>query len=69
MTHFLETEEGLASINQQVENTLMGDNPCNLKPFLFRPALYYYCCCQSKNMSFVDLFKDLEKYIKDPHRR
>eukprot|EP00347_Sterkiella_histriomuscorum_P022540 403338105 len=67
----LETEEGLACINQQLENTCynQSDLKLNLKPFLFRPALYYYCCYQAQTFSFVELFKDLEKFIQDPHRR
>ncbi|CDW88508.1 UNKNOWN [Stylonychia lemnae] len=46
----LDTEEGLACINQQLENTIYGKNKLTnrlkLKPYLFRPALYYYCCHQ-----------------------
>ena len=40
-----------------------------LKPYLFRPALYYYCCHQGARMSFVELFNDLARYVKDPRKR
>jgi len=40
-----------------------------LKPYLFRQALYYYTCSKARHMSFVELFKDLSKYVSDPKRR
>ena len=39
------------------------------KPFLYRSALNYYTAYMAKQMSFVDLFKDLEKYVDDPANR
>jgi hypothetical protein len=44
MRPFVETEEGFACINQQLDNTSLGRNHKRLKPYLFRPALYYYVC-------------------------
>ena len=35
----------------------------NCKPFLYRSALNYYAAIKAKEMSFVDLFKDLERYV------
>ena len=40
-----------------------------LKPYLFRPALYYYCCHQGAKLSFVGLFEDLARFVEDPHKR
>jgi len=59
------TEEGLACTNQMVQT--VKDGKCT--PLLFRPALYYYSAMKAKDMSFVELFKDLEKYVDDPHSR
>jgi hypothetical protein len=56
MQTFLDTEEGLACINQQLENTKKGKNGSKnlkIKPYLFRPALYYYLCFMAKEHSFV----------------
>ncbi len=36
---------------------------------MFKPALYYYTCCKSQEMSFVELYNDLGKYVDDPKRR
>jgi hypothetical protein len=38
----------------------------NCKPFLYRSALNYYAAFMAAKLSFVDLFKDLEKYIDCP---
>lgn len=56
------TEEGLACTNQLVQT--VKDGRC--KPFLYRSALNYYAACMAAKLSFVDLFKDLEKYIDSP---
>ena len=72
MLNFLETEEGLACINQQLENTREGKNgkkDCRYKPYLFRQALYYWLCHMAKEHSFVEIFNALEKYIQNPDRR
>ena len=53
------TVELLACSNQLVKIVKDGKT----KPFLYRSALNYYAAYMAKNMSFVDLFKDLEKYI------
>ena len=39
------------------------------KPFLFRSALNYYSAYKSSQLSFAELYKDLEKYIDSPKRR
>ena len=59
------TEEGLASINQLYEHALKGDP----KPYLYKGALNYYACCKAAEMSFVELFEELKKYVDDPFRR
>lgn len=59
------TEEGLACTNQMVQT--VKDGRC--KPFLYRSALNYYAAYMAKEMSFVDLFKDLEKYVDSPQAR
>ena len=59
------TEEGLACTNQLVETVKL--NKC--KPFLFRSALNYYAACMAAKLSFVDLFKELEKYIDGARSR
>ncbi len=38
-------------------------------PFLFKPALNYYACYKASEMSFVELFNDLEKYVDNPKKR
>jgi len=37
--------------------------------FLFKPALNYYMCCKAFEMSFAELFNDLEKYVDNPKLR
>lgn len=59
------TEEGLACSNQLVSTVKAG----RCKPFLFRTAMNYYCACMAKKLSFVDMFKDLEKYADNPATR
>lgn len=66
MLNFLETEEGLACINQQLENTAEGKNGKinrRYKPYLFRQALYYWLGHMAREHSFVQIFNALEKYI------
>lgn len=41
----------------------------NVKPYLYRYAIYYYCVNKAAKMSFVDLFNDLAKYIDTPYSR
>jgi len=73
---YISTEEGLASLNQlfhivffsipyHKSKTLNNE----MKPFLYKPALYYFACCQSEHMSFVELFESLAKYVDNPKRR
>ncbi len=38
-------------------------------PFLFKPALNYYACYKASELSFVELFNDLEKYVDNPKKR
>lgn len=56
------TEEGLASLNQMAQTVKYGV----AKPYLYRSALNYYVANKAKEMSFVELFKDLEKYVDTP---
>ena len=56
----LETEEGLAVIHFFL----------NLeKKHLWQQALYYYAICRGEQLSFSNLFHDLEKYIDNKERR
>jgi len=59
------TEEGLACINQLVETALDPKR----RPFLFRSALNYYSAYKAAQMSFVELYEDLSKFIDNPRRR
>ncbi|RXM99290.1 hypothetical protein EOD39_11820 [Acipenser ruthenus] len=54
------TEEGLASIHSVLFRK---------DPFLWRAALLYYTVYQASRMSFTDLFRCLEKFVKDPSTR
>ncbi len=65
LKNYLNTEEGLASLNQLCHVALSDAAP----PFLFQCALYYYTCNSAINKSFVELFDDLAKYIDNPRRR
>jgi len=60
------TEEGLGCINMLLEQAKAAkERP----PFLFKPALNYYACSKASEMSFVDLFNDLERYVDNPRKR
>lgn len=37
--------------------------------YLWKPALNYYMCCKASEMSFSELFNDLEKYVDNPRIR
>ena len=39
------------------------------RTYLFKPALNYYMCCKASEMSFYELYKDLEKYVDSPKLR
>ncbi|KAG8442764.1 hypothetical protein GDO86_011539 [Hymenochirus boettgeri] len=54
------TEEGLASIHSVLFRK---------DPFLWRAALLYYTVYQASCMSFVELFKDVGQFVKDPNTR
>ncbi|EAS05765.2 hypothetical protein TTHERM_01042050 (macronuclear) [Tetrahymena thermophila SB210] len=58
-------EEGLALVNQKYDLALNQSQ----KPFVFNAALHYYASVKSSQMSFSELFNDLEKYVKDPDKR
>jgi hypothetical protein len=62
---YVETEEGLATLHTNVETAF---NPSS-KPYLWNAALHYYASYKASQLSFVDLFQDLEKYIDSPVRR
>jgi hypothetical protein len=61
----IQTEEGFAVMNQYSEYAL---NP-KKKPFLYKAALNYYMAYNAGIMSFAELYKDLEQFVDDPHRR
>lgn len=48
----METEEGLASLNQLIDLAL---DPSR-SPVLFKAALYYYSAVRASELSFVDLY-------------
>ena len=37
--------------------------------YLYKPALNYYMCCKASELSFTELFNDLEKYVDCPQLR
>ena len=58
-------EEGSGCINMMLEQ---AKNP-NKYTYLFKPALNYYMCCKASELSFSELFKDLEGYVDNPKQR
>lgn len=58
---YISTEEGLATINMLYDQALLAPR----KPFLFQAALNYVSSFWASEMGFVELFKTLQKYIKD----
>jgi hypothetical protein len=58
-------EEGLGCIHMLLEQAKTKGR--NL--FLFKPALNYYACYKASELSFVELFNDLEKYVDNPKKR
>ena len=58
------TEEGLASINQ-LYNAAVSGKGC----YLYKGALNYYACCKAAEMSFVELYDDMRKFVDDPMKR
>jgi hypothetical protein len=62
---YTETEEGLASLNTQIEAAMDS----NRKPYLWSAALHYYSSALAKSMSFVEIFNSLRKYVDDPIKR
>ena len=58
-------EEGSGCINMMLEQAA---DPKKYT-FLFKPALNYYMCCKAYEMSFVEMFKDLERYVDNPKTR
>jgi len=58
-------EEGSGCINMMLEQ---AKDPKKYT-YLFKPALNYYMCCKASEMSFVEMFHDLEKYVDNPKTR
>lgn len=58
-------EEGSGCINMFLDQS---KDP-KKHAFLFKPALNYYMCCKASEMSFSDLYKDLEQYVDNPKLR
>ncbi|XP_042294152.1 uncharacterized protein KIAA0895-like homolog [Sceloporus undulatus] len=54
------TEEGLASLHSVLFRK---------QPFLWRAALLYHTVYQASRLSFADLFRQLEPFVKDPDVR
>jgi len=55
-------EEGSGCINMMLEQA----KDRNKYTYLFKPALNYYMCCKASELSFRELFNDLEKYVDNP---
>lgn len=67
-------EEGSGCINMMLEHAKTqfapDADPAEVRRcFLFKPALNYYMCCKASEMSFYELFKDLEKYVDNSRLR
>jgi len=73
-------EEGMGCINMLLEQArecagfVLGDAAEKPKerrpmPFLFKPALNYYACYKASEMSFVELFRDMARYVDNPRKR
>jgi hypothetical protein len=58
-------EEGSGCINMFIEQAKDPEK----YTYLFKPALNYYMCCKASELSFKDLFDDLEKYVDNPKQR
>lgn len=58
---YITTEEGLATIHMLYEQALLTPR----KPFLFQAALNYVSSFWASEMGFAELFKTLQKYIRD----
>jgi hypothetical protein len=54
---------------QRKEDFKFDPSTARRMPFLFKPALNYYACYKASEMSFVELFNDLEKYVDNPRKR
>jgi hypothetical protein len=48
LSGFLETEEGLATLN----NVLHESREPHLRPYIWQGALHYYCCCRAFELPF-----------------
>lgn len=62
---YTQTEEGLAALNTQMTTVWSKTR----KPYLWSAALHYYSNYHSSRLSFVKLYKKLEKYIDNPLKR
>lgn len=65
LVHYMETEEGLATLHTNIESAFMNGR----KAYLWGAALHYYASFKASQLSFVELYNDLEKYIDNPIRR
>lgn len=65
LSPYTETEEGLASLNTQMDAAMDSKR----KPYLWSAALHYYSSTLAKSMSFVEIFNSLKKYVEDPVKR
>ena len=65
LKHYVETEEGLATIHTNIDSAFQPGR----KPYLWSAALHYYASFMASQMSFVELYADLAKYIDNPIKR
>lgn len=58
-------EEGSGCVNMMLEP---AKDP-NKYTYLYKPALNYFLCCRASEVSFSQLYKDIEKYVDNPKVR
>ena len=62
---YVESEEGLATLHTNLESAFS----LTRKPYLWSAALHYYASFKASQLSFVDLYNDLGRYIDNPIKR
>ena len=58
----LSAEEGLASLNQLLDNAL----DARFKPYLYKAAMNYHFSILASEMSFAELYRAMEPVYDDP---
>ena len=65
LSPYLQTEEGLAVLNQLISFIMDKTIP----PLLYKAALLYYCCCLAVKFSFSKIYEIMAKFQPDPETR